>query len=154
MWCLNKLVLDIFKGTQFTSKISSYLINLLPTQVIPMLPTKEKSQAVIIRTQIQKLLPQAIENGDDLLVQLLKIALAECEAICQRANELDAPRLSEEAKILRDRLLADFKERDVTISARWMNLPPRERILLRMCYASILRSAKREKSISISRQLH
>ncbi len=40
-----------------------------------MLRTKEKSQAVIIRAQIQNLLPHAIDNGDDLLVQLLKIAL-------------------------------------------------------------------------------
>jgi hypothetical protein len=48
---------------------------LLPTQVILMLRTKEKSQAVIIRAQIQNLLPHAIDNGDDLLVQLLKIAL-------------------------------------------------------------------------------
>ncbi len=61
---------------------------LLPTQVILMLRTKEKSQGVIIRAQIQKLLRHAIDNRDDLLVQLLKIALLNVKQFSNQQTRL------------------------------------------------------------------
>lgn len=105
-----------------------------------MTPTAARAQAIILAAQIRALLQRTADLEDELLTRLLQVALAECNIEIHGDVDVELGKLSEVLTNLRNALLADFAQQEVSIAMRWRDRTVKERLLLRKCLASIVHS--------------